>query len=208
MQRHAVIAGTVAILISFISVFGLQAYQGHRRALAGAWDVMTVIAQVANDHAFRSFQSIKATMEQARFLEAQGRPADESNMSDSTLVREIAILDVDGRIIRSTKPGSVGARPFAEIDLKRARTQPDLVVFNAVAPGRTFGDLPQDAQRSQRHLLPALMAAPGGGFIAAAVNPDYFAPLADPPGPLLVGGAVVLMLVGWIWMRAVVRIRA
>lgn len=175
MQRHAVIAGTVAILVSFVSLFGLQVYQGHRRAMAGAWDVITVIAQVANDHAFRSFQSVKATLEQARFLETQGRPADENNLTDLTLVREIAVLDADGRIVRSTLPASIGARPFAESDLKRARAQPDLVVFGPVTAGRTFGDLPQGAVRSQRYLLPTLMAAPHGGFIAAAVNPDYFA---------------------------------
>jgi len=175
MQRHAVIAGTVAILVSFVSLFGLQVYQGHRRAMAGAWDVITVIAQVANDHAFRSFQSVKATLEQARFLETQGRPADENNLTDLTLVREIAVLDADGRVVRSTLLASIGARPFAESDLKRARAQPDLVVFGPVTAGRTFGDLPQDALRSQRHLLPTLMAMPHGGFIAAAINPDYFA---------------------------------
>ena len=175
MQRHAVFAGTAAILVSLIFVFGLQAYQGHHRALGGAWENVTVIAQVANDHAFRSFQSVEATMEQARILEAQGVPADESNILESTLVREIAILDAGGSIVRSSLPGSVGVRPFTEADLKRARTQPDLVVFSVVTPGRTFGDLTQDAQRSQRYLLPALMAAPNGGFIAAAVNPDYFA---------------------------------
>lgn len=180
MQRYAVIAGTAAILFSLIFVFGLQAYQGHRRALAGAWDVITVIAQVANDHAFRSFQSVEATMEQARILEAQGRPADESNIFDSTLVREIAILDARGSIVRSSAPGSVGARPFTEAVLKRARAQRDLVVFSVLTPGRTFGDSAQDAQRSQRHLLPALIAAPNGGFIAAAVNPDYFAQIYTP----------------------------
>lgn len=180
MQRYAVIAGTAAILASLIFVFGLQAYQGHRRALAGAWDVITVIAQVANDHAFRSFQSVKATIEQARFLETQGLPADESNMSDSTLVREIAILDAGGRIVRSTLPGSIGARPFAEADLERAHAQPDLVVFSTVTPGRAFGDPPQEALRSERYLLPALMAGPYGGFIAAAVNPDYFAQVYTP----------------------------
>ena len=180
MQRHAVIAGTAAILVSLMFVFGLQAYQGHRRALAGAWDVITVITQVANDHAFRSFQSVEATMEQARILEAQGLPADESNMFDTTLVREIAILDADGIIVRSSLPGSIGARPFTEAELKRARAQRDLVVFGALTPGRTFGDLAEDAQRSQRYLLPALMAAPNGGFITAAVNPDYFAQIYTP----------------------------
>ena len=180
MERRAVIAATAAILVSFVSVFALQVYEGHRRALTGAWDVITVIAQVANDHAFRSFQSVKATLEQARFLETQGLPADESNMSDSTLVREIAILDASGTVVRSTLAGSVGARPFAEADLRRASSQPNLVVFGAVAPGRTFGEQPQDARRSQRHLLPAVMAAPRGGFIAAAVNPDYFAQVYTP----------------------------
>ena len=51
-------AGLVALLtlvVSFASVFALQVYEGHRRAVTGAWDVITVIAQVANDHAFRSF---------------------------------------------------------------------------------------------------------------------------------------------------------
>lgn len=175
MQRYALIAGTAVILVSLAFVFGLQAYQGHRRALAGAWDVITVMAQVANDHAFRAFRSVEATMEQARFLEASGLPADESNMSDSTLVREIAILDASGIIVRSTLPGSIGARPFAEADLKRAHTQRDLVVFSTVMPGRTFGDPLQDAQRSRLYLLPVLISAPHGGFIAAAVNPDYFA---------------------------------
>ena len=174
MKRHALVAGTVAILASFVSVFAVQVYQGHSRALAGAWDFITVIAQVANDHAFRSFESVKASMEQARFLETQGLPADENNMSDSTIVREIAVLDAAGSIVRSTLPSSIGARPFAETDLKRARAQPDLVVFSTVTPGRTFGDAPQDAQRSQRYLLPALIASPDGGFIAAAINPDYF----------------------------------
>lgn len=180
MQRYALIAGTAAILLSLLFVFGLQVYQGHRRALADAWNVVTVIAQVANDHAFRSFQSVEATMEQARFLETQGLPADESNMFDSTLVREIAILDAGGSIVRSSLPGSIGARPFSEAYLKRARAQRDLVVFGALTPGRTFGDLPQDARRSQRYLLPALMAAPNGSFIAAAVNPDYFAQIYTP----------------------------
>lgn len=180
MGRNALIAATAAILVSFVLVFGLQVYQGHRRALASAWDVIAVIARVANDHAFRSFQSVEATMEQARLLEAQGLPADENNLFDSTLVREIAILDTDGAIVRSTLPGSIGARPFAEADLKRASTRRDLVIFSAVTPGRTFGDLPQDAQRSQRYLLPVLMAAPHGGFIAAAVNPDYFSQVYTP----------------------------
>lgn len=180
MTRHAVIAGTAAILVSLVFVFGLQVYQGHRRALAGAWDVVTVIAQVANDHAFRSFQLAETTLEQARFLEAQGMHADQSNIFDSTLVREIAILDAGGSIVRSSVPGSIGARPFTEADLNRARAKRGLVVFSAVTPGRTFGDLPQDAPRSQRYLLPALMAAPHGGFIAAAVNPDYFAQVYTP----------------------------
>jgi len=181
MTRHAVIAGTAAILVSLVFVFGLQVHQGHRRALAGAWDVVTVIAQVANDHAFRSFQLVEKTLEQARFLEAQGLPADQSIFA-STLVREIAILDAGGSIVRSSLPGSIGARPFTEADLNRARAKRGLVVFSALTPGRTFGDLPQDAQRSQRYLLPALMAAPHGGFIAAAVNPDYFAQVYTPGG--------------------------
>ena len=180
MTRHAVIAGTAAILVSLVFVFGLQVHQGYRRALAGAWDVVTVIAQVANDHAFRSFQSVETTLEQARFLEAQGLPADQSNIFDSTLVREIAVLDAGGSIVRSTLPGSIGARPFTAAELKRARAEPALVVFGTVTPRRTFGDLPQDAQRSQRYLFPAVMAAPGGGFIAAAVNPDYFGQVYTP----------------------------
>lgn len=180
MGRNALIAAAAAILVSFVSVFGLQLYQGHRRALASAWDVITVIARVANDHAFRSLQSVEATLEQARLLEAQGLPADENNLFDSTLVREIAILDTDGVIVRSSLPGSIGARPFAEADLKRASTRRDLVIFGAITPGRTFGDLPKDAQRSQRYLLPALIAAPHGGFIAAAVNPDYFSQVYTP----------------------------
>lgn len=180
MGRNALIAAAGAILVSFVSVFGLQLYQGHRRALASAWDVVTVIAQVANDHAFRSFQSVEATMERALFLERQGLPANEDNLFDSTLVREIAILDSDGVIVRSSLPSSIGARPFAEADLKRASARRNLVTFSAVTPGRTFGDLPQDAQRSQRYLLPALVAAPHGGFIAAAVNPDYFSQVYTP----------------------------
>ena len=180
MERRAVIAGTAAILVSFVSVFGLQVYQGHNRALAGAWDKITVIAQVANDHAFRSFQSVQATMEQAWLLEAQGLPADENNMSDSTLIREVAVVDADGIVVRSTLPGSVGTRPFTAADLEAARVHPDIVVFGTVVAGRILGDRPEDARRSQRYLLPVLMASPQGGFIAAAVNPDYFAQVYTP----------------------------
>ena len=180
MDRRAVTAATAAIVVSFVAVFVLQVYEGHRRALTGAWDVITVIAQVANDHAFRSFQSIKTTMEQARVLEEHDLPANEINIADATLVREIAILDAAGVVVRSTLPASIGARPLGEADLRRARAQPDTVVFGPVMGGRQFGNAPEEARRSQRHLLPAVMAASNGQFIAVAVNPDYFADVYTP----------------------------
>jgi len=183
MRRHAVIGSTAAVLVSLIFVFGLQAYQGHQRALASAWSVLTVIAQVTNDHALRSFETVAAAMEQARLLEAQRLLPDESSILDSSLIREIAILDAGGSVVHSNQPDSFGARPFAEADLKRALAQRQLIVFGGLTPGRTFADLRQDAPRSHRYLLPALMAAPNGDFIAAAINPDYFAQVYTPGTP-------------------------
>jgi tight adherence protein B len=48
--------------------------------------------------------------------------------------------------------------------------------------------------------LPLLLAG-----VIALINPDYFEPLTQSPGPQLIAAAVVLMVIGWIWMRRLIK---
>ncbi len=48
--------------------------------------------------------------------------------------------------------------------------------------------------------LPFLMA-----LVIGVITSGYFEPLTRGPGPLLMGAGVVLMVIGWIWMRRLIR---
>lgn len=43
--------------------------------------------------------------------------------------------------------------------------------------------------------------------VLSLLNPGYFAPLKESPGIYLVAVAVVLLCVGWVWMRHIVKVR-
>ena len=52
-------------------------------------------------------------------------------------------------------------------------------------------------------LLPFVLA-----FVIHAINPGFLSVLfTDPVGPMLIGGALVMMVLGIIWMRRIIRIR-
>ena len=43
------------------------------------------------------------------------------------------------------------------------------------------------------------------GLAMALLNPDYFEPLRTSPGPQILFGACILLGVGWIWMRSMIK---
>jgi tight adherence protein B len=43
--------------------------------------------------------------------------------------------------------------------------------------------------------------------VLSLMNPGYFDPLKETPGVYLVGVAVVLLCVGWVWMRHIIKVR-
>lgn len=53
-----------------------------------------------------------------------------------------------------------------------------------------------------------LTALPGFLVVMLSIlSPGYFAPMRESPGPLLVVLAVVMLTVGWLWMRRIVKLR-
>ena len=57
--------------------------------------------------------------------------------------------------------------------------------------------------RASAYVLTALPFVVGGALWFA--NRDYFDPFKDPPGPALVVMGIVLILVGWFWMRRLIK---
>lgn len=57
--------------------------------------------------------------------------------------------------------------------------------------------------RMSAYVLTALPFALAAAVLV--VNPDYFQPFTESPGPTLLGVAAGLLLVGWIWMRRLIR---
>lgn len=180
MQKLAVIGAAAFILASFLSVFAVQVGDGYRRVLSETSDVAAMLTQIASDHAYRSFRFVEQTLEATSAALAVGNPDLDREIADSTLVREIAVLDAGGTVIRSTSRGSVGARPFGEADLDRARAHPGSIVFGPLARGRNLAERGEQAAWSGRHLLPALLATGTGGFVAVGINPSYFTDVYTP----------------------------
>lgn len=179
-RKPAVIGATALILAAFIPVFVIQVHDGYRRSLSDASDIVAMITQVVNDHAYRAFGAVEDALERAQFEVTRSTGALDGNKVDATLVREIAVLDGRGIVSHSTTPGSVGAQPFDRGLLDRARAQPNTMVFGPIRHGRSLGDQGEQAARSQRHLLPVVMAGPNGTLVAAAVNPSYFSDIYTP----------------------------
>lgn len=180
MRRSTVIGVTALIVASFLTVFAFQVHDSYRRTLADATSIVAMITQIASDHAYRSLGSVQAILERTKAQIALEAADIDHDMADATLLREIAVLDAQGIIIRSTIASSIGSRPLDDSVLQQARAHPDTVTFGPLATGRAFGDRGEKAALSRRHLLPAVMAMPSGAFVAAAVNPDYFADVYTP----------------------------
>ena len=43
------------------------------------------------------------------------------------------------------------------------------------------------------------------GLGMAVINPEYFEPMRTSPGPQILFGCVVLLIVGWVWMRSMIK---
>ena len=39
----------------------------------------------------------------------------------------------------------------------------------------------------------------------ALISPDYFEPMRESPGPQILIACVVLLGVGWVWMRSMIK---
>ena len=57
--------------------------------------------------------------------------------------------------------------------------------------------------RLSAYVLTALPIMAGVGM--ALVSPDYFEPMRESPGPQILIGCVVVLTIGWIWMRSMIR---
>jgi tight adherence protein B len=57
--------------------------------------------------------------------------------------------------------------------------------------------------RTSAYVLTALPI--GLVAILLLINPEYFEPMTEPPGPALIGFCVLLMVVGWAWTRRIIR---
>lgn len=180
MRRSTVIGGAALIFASFLSVFAFQVHDSYRRTLAEATSIVAMITQIASDHAYRSLGSVQAILERTMAEIALEAADINLDLVDATLLREIAVLDAQGVIVRSTIASSIGSRPLDDSVLQQARAHPNTVTFGPLANGRSFGDRGEQAALSRRHLLPAVMAMPSGAFVAVAVNPDYFADVYTP----------------------------
>lgn len=174
MRKSTVIGATALIVAAFLSVFAFQVRDSYRRTLADAASIVAMITQIANEHAYRSFRSVEAVLERTRAQIAHEAGDIHRHIVDATLIREVAVLDAQGIIVRSTVASSIGSRPFADAVLQQAKAHPDIVMFGPLVNGRAFGDRDEQAVLSQRHLLPAVMAMPSGAFVAVAINPSYF----------------------------------
>ena len=190
-QRVAtgMIAAAVLTVFAFLGLFTQQAIDAREQAVAEAFNHADMISRFAEDHAFRSFQSVEEVasriatgLPSAHDLEAVEHEM-RTSISRSTLIREMALVDGRGVVIVSTEPSSVG-KVIADLDmLANARAVPGVLQVGAIAQGRTLGEDPATAARSERRFLPTAYVLPGAGegasFVVATINTEYFAAAYD-----------------------------
>jgi tight adherence protein B len=158
-------------------------------ALRAGHSLNQAIAAVASD----SPQPIAAEFERVLAEARLGRPVEDALADVGIRVRSGALdFVLDAILIQRQVGGSLASIFEVVAESVRQRQQFVLRVRALTSMGRLSA-----------HVLLALPIAMAGGM--SLLNRDYFAPLlGSPMGTKLVAAAVVMLVLGWLWLRRIV----
>lgn len=188
-QIISVVLVALVTVVAFVSLFAKQSFDARSQAISAAFDTADTLARFAADHAARSMESVEASVSRvadrlgaAPITDSSSRELGDA-LTNSALIREIAIVDESGRILASSDGQSIGRMFSAGSLFAEAGARPGTLTLGAVSAGRRLGDASAGDTNSQRYLLPAAyvpeFGTPTSHRFIVAINPEYFTAMYD-----------------------------
>lgn len=186
--RHVLAAGAAAALLLLALAAGFVAYERHdlRASTAARGEFY---ARVLEDQASRTLNGAELVLDAAAETSAAHRDGGDFvrlsgllqlSMQTLPFLRSVSLVDGRGLVLASSSPGNVG-QVIRRLDLLPSGLTAGL---GPLLQGRDLADLATArsggaaAGTTAAHLLPLvrpLASGPGGDWLVAAINPDYFA---------------------------------
>lgn len=187
--RALVVAGGVLLALAVVMAATAFSIYERRERLRAEQQRSELLARVLEDHATRSFETASLALAALADVVTRGTDGGASQLGSvltQTMVglpvlRGLAVLDAQGRVLASTSPGEINAT----IDLARLGTAaaPGREFTGAFVPGRSLmalkrGEPPPTAPRGLGFVplvREAVTRSGEGRMLVATVNPDAIA---------------------------------
>ena len=187
--RYGVVLLSLVVAAAFIGIWSHQVWRGQERALLTAEQIAANLVHVLEDSNNRSVQAVDLILTNVTEGVKPGGWAQQGDgnrflqalLDEAPQVREVAFIDVDGRVTDISRRGALPQQNFSQepyFQAARAGTLPPLYV-GAPRPGRLLGGpVGTEASSQHWHMIFAQAAYDDQGAFAgvavAVINPGIY----------------------------------